>query len=207
MAVRQLSKSTIAQGLPRGSKFWDGLTFLSDYDSIATVTVGAGGTSSVEFTSIPATYKHLQIRVLSQSTYSASADQDAFSLQFNGDTASNYSDHKLIGNGSSASAAARTNGSYIELYQQTNAQYTGGVIFTVGVIDILDYADTNKYKTVRALAGNDTNGTGGEPGRIFFSSGNWRSTNAITSIKFQSSSMTRGFLQYSHFALYGIKAA
>ena len=33
-----------------------------DFESIATVTVGGGGAASIEFTSIPGTYQHLQIR-------------------------------------------------------------------------------------------------------------------------------------------------
>ena len=35
---------------------------IGDYESIATVSVGAGGTSAVEFTTIAGTYSHLQIR-------------------------------------------------------------------------------------------------------------------------------------------------
>jgi hypothetical protein len=40
------------------------LSAVGDYESIATVTVGSGGAANVEFTSIPATYTHLQLRLL-----------------------------------------------------------------------------------------------------------------------------------------------
>ena len=40
----------------------------TSYESIATVTVGAGGSSSISFTSIPSTYKHLQIRAITRDT-------------------------------------------------------------------------------------------------------------------------------------------
>ena len=69
------------------------------------------------------------------------------------------------------------------------------------IIDILDYKDTNKYKTLRGLGGNDANGSG----YVSFNSGSWRSTSAITSIKLYPD--TGSFNTYSHFALYGIKGA
>jgi hypothetical protein len=51
------------------------------------------------------------------------------------------------------------------------------------------------------LAGADMNGAGGT---VEFSSGNWRSTSAVTSITIFTSG---SFASNSHFALYGIKAA
>jgi hypothetical protein len=39
----------------------------TSYESIATVTVGGGGAATVAFTSIPATYTHLQIRGIGRS--------------------------------------------------------------------------------------------------------------------------------------------
>ena len=71
-------------------------------------------------------------------------------------------------------------------------------IFGTGIIDILDYADTSKYKTVRTLFGYDANGSG----YIAFSSNLWQSTSAITSITM---TPVNGIAEYSSFALYGIK--
>jgi hypothetical protein len=73
-------------------------------------------------------------------------------------------------------------------------------IFGVGVCDILDYADTNKYKTVRTLTGRDFNGSGD----VRLHSTNWRNTATVTSIKVSDSSGAN-LAQYTSVALYGIK--
>jgi len=171
----------------------------TSFESIATVSVGSGGAANVEFTSIPATYTHLQIRGIGRSTLSPDASVNVY-LRLNSDTASNYSTHFLTGNGSSAAAGSSANSTFI---------YTGAVIaagstasaFEGSVIDILDYANTNKYKTVRTPAGWDANGSG----IVALWSGNWRNTNATTTITL----LLNGgnWAQYSHFALYGIKGA
>jgi len=177
----------------------------TDFESIATVTVGSGGAANVEFTSIPSTYTHLQIRALAKTdrgTYS----NDGINITFNSDSGSNYSYHELTADGTNVSAGSGATQSYIFL--QGLAATTGSTsTFGVTVIDILDYANTNKYKTVRGLTGFDNNsGSTNQAGYISFGSGNWRNTNAITSITLDQRSSSN-FLQYSHFALYGIKAA
>ena len=173
-----------------------------DYDSIATTTVGGGGSSSITFSSIPSTYRHLQVRYIAQTnrgTYGISE----YSLTFNGDTGSNYSYHELLGDGASASGLAYSTQTAIR-GDGTIGTTTGGT-FGVGVLDILDYANTNKYKTTKMLEGVDFNGTmAGYGGRIGLISGNWRNTAAITSITFVPNTGTL-FSQYSQFALYGIK--
>ena len=175
------------------------LVAAGDYESIATVSVGSGGAANVEFTSIPATYTHLQIRAIARTDRAATGEW--LEIQFNSDTASNYSDHYLAGNGSTASAGAQANVSYMEV-NRFPAASSGASIFGAFVTDILDYANTNKYKTIRNLGGNDQNGSG----EIHLGSGNWRSTNAITSIKILPGGGTN-LVQYSQFALYGIKGS
>ena len=169
-------------------------TFGSSYESIQTVTVGSGGASSVSFTSIPSTYTHLQIRsmVLTSSTLT-----EDMKCQFNSDTAANYATHYLYGNGSTAYAAASTSISYLNL--GTGSQNSTSP--SVAVADILDYANTNKFKTTKVLVGADANGSG----NIYLNSGLWRSTSAITSIVLTPYSGT--ISQYSVFALYGIKGS
>jgi len=168
------------------------LTVSNSYESIATVTVGSGGAADVTFSSIPATYTHLQIRGISNN----SAAQSTY-IRLNGDTASNYSWHVLYGNGSSTFSANSTSSNIMySMYSSTTAS-----IFGVTVTDILDYKDTNKYTTIRVLTGYDTNGAGD----VLLYSGNWRSTSAVTSIVLFPAS--GNFNQYSQFALYGIKGA
>jgi hypothetical protein len=170
------------------------------YDALSTITVPSGGLASITFAAIPNTYKHLQIRYMARQNVTG-ADRGAMEMQFNSDTGSNYSYHLLFGDGSSASALAytSTDSIYTGLSDITTAS-TAANIFGVGVIDILDYQNTNKYKTTRSLSGQDQNSTSG---RIFFTSGNWRSTSAISSITLYPEAGS--FVQYSHLALYGIK--
>jgi hypothetical protein len=162
------------------------------YESIATTTVGAGGSSSVSFSSIPSTYKHLQIRVIAQN--SVSGDYD-WSIRFNSDTASNYSKHQLFGDGTSAYATGTASTAQIPGGFMRNANWGNGVV------DILDYANTSKNKTVRLLTGSDGNGDG----IVGLRSGYWNSTSAVSSIQIIPTSGGSGFAQYSSFALYGIK--
>ena len=168
----------------------------TSYESIATVTVGAGGSASIDFTSIPSTYKHLQIRGINRDSDAGTNPTNGY-VRFNSDSATNYSAHYLLGDGASATASAGT--STTGSWHWVIGNGAGANVFAAEIIDILDYADTNKYKTIRLLSGGDNNGNG----RIFFTSGSWRSTSAITSISLLPS--TANFKQYTTYALYGVK--
>jgi hypothetical protein len=166
----------------------------TDYESIATVTVGSGGQANAEFTSIPSTYSHLQLRMFASTSGSYGG---SFNMQINGNTSPNYVYHQVIGDGSAASAASSTtNGNIaIAIGAQQNTYFAGVVI------DILDYKDTNKKKVIRSLYGVDTNGGG----YVGMTSGMWTSdNNAVTSIKINPQGAVN-LVQYSSFALYGIK--
>jgi len=172
----------------------------TSFESIATTTVGSGGAADVEFTSIPATYTHLQLRAIARTNYSGGVT-DTLVIRINSDTGNNYAWHQVGGNGSSAFAQSGTTTNLI--YASYIASSTSGTsVFGASIIDILDYANTNKYKTLRNLTGEDRNG-GGD---LTLGSGLWQNTNAITSIKLTQGEGT-SFAQYSHFALYGIKGA
>ena len=172
----------------------------SSYESIATVTVGSGGSSTISFTSIPATYTHLQIRGIGRSL-EANTGLDVIYVRFNSDTGSNYSWHQLFGSGNSASADPGTSTSFMRGGLITlNSEAAD--IFGSSIIDILDYANTNKYKTIRSLSGGEYNNVRGGIGLF---SGSWRNTNTITAITLQPSGAN--FAQYTQFALYGIKGA
>lgn len=167
---------------------------------LMTTTLSSNATS-VTFSNIPQNYEHLQIRLIVR-TDRAADTQDAVNMRFNSDTGSNYSWHYFSGNGSSASAGAGSSASLIfNAAIGTAASATSGM-FGVSVIDILDYSNTNKYKTTRSLTGQDINGGG--VCQLF--SGNWRNTSAITTITFTPNIGTN-MVQYSTFALYGIKKA
>lgn len=171
----------------------------SSFESIATVTVGSGGTENVEFTSIPQNYSHLQIRGIVRSNRNTG---DALNVRFNSDTGSNYSYHHLYSNGSSAGSAIGSSVTAIEAWANTIDNSLTANAFTIGIMDILDYTNTNKNTTVRSLQGGDTSGAG----HVYFSSGLWMNTAAITTIRFYPAYGT-GLMQYSQFALYGIKGS
>ena len=163
------------------------------YDSIATVTVGSGGSSNIEFTSIPGTYTHLQIRMIARKTGSG----DNVNVQFNGST-SGYSWHYFAGDGSSVFAGSLTSGSNAVFAVVPESTATANC-FGGTYLDILDYANTNKYKTTRSVSVNDRNTGGG----CFYLSGLWQDTSAITSIKLNA--VSSNFAQYTTASLYGIK--
>jgi hypothetical protein len=168
----------------------------TSYESIATVSVGAGGQSTITFSSIPSTYKHLQLRIFARTSRTPSVT-DSLDITINSDTGANYAWHTVAGGGTSAVAASAVSQS--RAYISTAGSGTGGN-YGAMIVDILDYANTNKYKTLRTLSGTDANGSGA----VYFESDLWMSTSAINRLDLVSQSAST-ILQYSSFALYGIK--
>ena len=168
------------------------------YDALATITVPSGGAASVTFSGIPTGYKHLQIRGIARSDQ-ASTGQSAVWVQFNSDTGSNYSWHRVYGNGATTPTDTGTSTTWmlagIGAYASNPANE-----FSANVIDVLDYQNTSKYKTVRGLTGEDENGAG----YVGLHSGLWMNTAAVSTIKIQPGS-PYNWVQYSSFALYGVK--
>jgi hypothetical protein len=167
------------------------------------VTVGSGGASTVAFTSIPSTYTHLQIRGIARDN-GGGTSQRVLPFRINSDSGSNYAQHLFAGNGTSISASGATSQTYANA--SNSIVEAGTLISTFGafVVDILDYTNTNKYKTIRSLYGSDTNGNN-EVSLVGLYSGLWMSTSAINSITFYLRGALDGtFAQYSHLALYGV---
>jgi hypothetical protein len=167
------------------------------YESIATTTLGSSA-SSVTFSSIPATYTHLQVRALARTDRTPTA-YDYPVMRFNSDTGSNYGIHYLEGDGSSAISGGSTSLSSIYLNEITSNGASAS-IFGTFIVDILDYTNTNKYTTTRVLGGYDKNGSG----LMTYRSGLWLNTAAITTLTITPLTGPN-FVQYSSFALYGIK--
>lgn len=169
------------------------------YESIQTVTVGAGGQSTISFTSIPQTYKHLEIRCIGKLNSLSGTDISHY-ITFNSDTTSSYVWDNANGYNSTASIGGATtltntgiNYAAFPTSASALANYFGGVICT-----ILDYTNTNKYTTVHSLVGDSST----TYGNVDFKGGFWANTSAVTRID-----LTVGYnlVQYSSFALYGIK--
>ncbi len=162
------------------------------YEPIATTTFSS---TSIDYTfsSIPATYTDL-VLVASQNQ-SGTSD---YGIRFNGDSGGNYSRTVLYGNGS---AAGSTRGSTTAT--RISCSYYGyppsaASTFGVGIISIMNYANTTTYKTL--LARSNSAGSG-----LDANVGTWRNTAAITSVTILLDAGT--FSVGSTFTLYGIKAA
>lgn len=177
----------------------------NSYESIATAT-GNGSASTITFSSIPSTYKHLQIRGIGKATVTTQAS-GLLNIQCNGDTGSNYARHSLRGDGTTVAAsgtASTTNTRFQDAlaYSQTSPINMSN-IFGAFIIDIHDYSSTSKYKTVRGFGGLDANNSSVDL-EINLISGVWMNTAAISSITL---SANDPFTTTTTFALYGIKGA
>lgn len=174
----------------------------SSYESIATVTLGSAATS-LDITSIPSTYKSLQIR----GSLLTSANNSQIYMYFNGSsTGTSYRAHWLYGDGASVVAGQ---GAGVSSYGASifggSASVTSSTYPAYFIIDILDYASTTKNKTVRIFAGLDSNNTSGAAVKqlIQVSSLLWDNTSAISSISFNGFGLN--LAANSTLALYGIK--
>lgn len=197
MAINRFSQSSVQSGLPKFDTFWDGTTATSAFDSLGSVLVSTA-TSTVTFSNIPQTYSHLELR--SYAANSATNNQ-YIKIVFNSDTNANYAEHHLSGNGSTVTAGGNASYNNGGFYWGMGLPGTAlSNVFGAGVTTILDYANTNKYKTVRSLDGFDGNGSGG----VEIVSSLWQSTSAITSITLTVNG-SNNFQPYSQLSLYGIK--
>ena len=169
------------------------------FESIATQNISTN-TASVTFSSIPQTYKSLQIRFMGRYSDTGIA-VDNVKVEFNGAT-TGYATHRLYGDGSTVTSAG--NASYPFMSVPNCIPFNGNTsgIYGVGIIDIQDYASTTKNKIMRAISGADKNATGGY---INLASGFLDSTTALTSITLSGSGVS--WVAGSTFALYGIKGA
>ena len=172
------------------------------YEAIATVTVGSGGAANIEFTSIPATYTDLLIKVSARNNESDSAG-GLFYVNFNNST-SNLSSKVLYAYGSGLGSLSSTATSAIFGYICSNGSTTS--TFGNSEIYISNYASSNN-KSVSVDAVNENNATDGRQNLV---AGLWSNTAAITSIKLVSATISSGsasgnFVQHSSATLYGIK--
>jgi hypothetical protein len=163
----------------------------STYTPIATTTLGSAQTT-ITFSSISGTYTDLFLTC----NFGTSGVTNA-GMRLNGDTGTNYSLTYLEGNGTSATSGRATNDTRINF---TSASWYVSTGFSNIInVNLMNYANTNTFKTMLNRNGASDRGTMGAVGL-------WRNTAAITSIAiFVDSGQT--FSTGSTFTLYGIKAA
>ena len=170
---------------------------VGSFESIATVTVGSPQ-STITFSSIPQTYKHLQLRITGRGTNAS--NQQEMAMTYNGNTSGVYSRHLLYGNGSSIEADGRggTDPTFFMCWiagGNATANAHG-----ICIVDIMDYT-SGKTKTTSVLTALDRNGGG----LVGIESSHFDSTSGISSISMITQPAGNNFAQYSSFALYGIK--
>jgi hypothetical protein len=205
MAVTRLSQSSLREGLEKyTTALGNYVPSLGVLDSIQTVTVGAGGTASIDFSSIPNRFQHLHLRLLSRTTQSSGSAYSNILLRLNGDSGANYSLHYLQGDGGTVYAGGAVSATSPAVYG-ANALSTSNV-FAYNIIDILDYASTSKNKTMRIFQGYENNaGSGFNAGFPGVTSGAWFNTAAVSSIAL---TVLGGFNHAQHTVahLYGVVA-
>ena len=162
----------------------------------STVTVSTS-VSSIEFTSIPATYTDLIIK------YSARTDRSSYNsdiyLQFNGITTATYSFKRIYGDGTSAVSDGLTNDAKGGFAGNATGSTATASTFGNSEIYIPNYAGSNaKSWSVDSVGENNATAA-----LSTLQAGYWSGTAAITSIKIQDYNAAN-FVQYSTASLYGI---
>ena len=168
------------------------------YDLLESTTLSTSA-ASVTFSGLDAysDYKHLQIRAVVRTD--RTSVQDGVTFIFNGDNAANYSYHRLYGDGSSVGSSAGVSASFMYAFVTTDNGATADN-FGAMVMDILDPFDTSKFTTARTLGGIQE----GTNSWINLASGNWRNTDALTSITLDQTTGPN-FIAGTRFSLIGIK--
>lgn len=202
MAIRRFSTASISTG-SKSSKFWDQTSIITipTYHQIAT-TVSPSG-SSYTFSSIPSDYDHLELRYFAKD--GRSPVYSFLGFQVNGDTGSNYFnlspqvDTRAGSPYGGESVNANAIG-YSPIAGGSSGNYWGS-----GTVKFLDYSNSARNKTAIFNGGYVGFGDGtSEQGIVTQGMGQWRNTNAITSIRcFAISNFASG----TRLSLYGIKGA
>lgn len=199
MAITRLGTGSSFKSLVKSDSFLAGNPSYvpPSFESIATAT-GTGSSGTISFTSIPSTYNHLQIRINAITT---SAGQ-AIYARLNGDSAKNYPQHQLYGDGATVTSSGETAAAAPAFIRVGDVgSGTSTTLPMVGIVDLIDYASTTKNKTLRNFGGIDKNGSGA----VDLLSGVWLSTSAINQVDLILSGGS--FATSTSISLYGIKGA
>lgn len=167
----------------------------NSFESIQTATVGSGGQDIVEFTSIPQTFKHLQIRFMFKNNDTGSFNNSP--MRFN-NASSGYFEHYLTSDTAINATGGANLGAFNTIIWAASTNLNANV-FSAGVVEILDYSSTSKTKVVRSYGGGNNNTSG----ILWLHSGLFNSQDAVSSIQVDIGGQMVS--EHSQFALYGIK--
>jgi hypothetical protein len=179
----------------------------NSYEAIATLS-GTGSSDTITFSSIPNTYKHLQIRGIQVVDY-GSSDYGNAGVRFNGDSNYNYTTHAMRGYYDTTANQQGINytlGGAGVTYGMILGAYLGSNTNTMfpTIIDILNYANTGNRKVAKGWSGSTyLNNSSANRGFLQTASTFWDSTAAINSISLFASNGS--WNTKTKFTLYGIK--
>lgn len=197
MTITHPLVGTVASGisghLAAATGFW----------SIASYKTSGAGSTSYTFSAIPNIYKHLQLRISTQSGDSSS-NLDPIRITLNGDSTSSYYYTELYAGPGGTFDNSRTNGTPISYLPCATAYPNGAPVnsLAIATIDFIDYNKTTKTKSVRSLYGVKDNSSTSTLNKIAVFNGVWNNTAAISSITLTTTSGTQ-FLNPT-ISLYGI---
>ncbi|MDE3077995.1 MAG: hypothetical protein KGJ86_21430, partial [Chloroflexota bacterium] len=161
-----------------GATFRDPGTGATGAMQLITDTLLASPATNITFTSIPGTYKHLEIVGSFRTDYSSAID--VLQAQLNGDATADYNRQELIVNNATISASASTGTTALDLGAVPGA---GTSVKKTAAITILwpDYASTTLTKSCTVANGYADATAANSELRVV--SNSWGLSSAITSIK------------------------
>jgi hypothetical protein len=164
------------------------------YTLIASSTVGSGGVSNISFTSIPATYTDLVVKISTRDSRSTNPYNE-LTVSFNGSPS--YARKTIYGTGTSSGSEGDSSGNFIYSGTSTTTANT----FANDELYIPNYRSSSA-KSISAETAAETNAATGN--LLILAAGSSTLTSAITSVTLTPNGGNT-FLQYSTAYLYGIK--
>lgn len=193
MPIKRLTQSSLLDLEKYSSMLAGNEAYSPNAFVLLETTILSSNASSISFSSIDQSYKHLQLRMTTRN--------DPYSnllLRLNSDSGGNYAYHDLSGNGGSVSASAGTGGQTSIVLTTTATTNQTSNVFSGVICDILDYTNTSKNTTVRTLGGvSDTSYN-----HIQLRSGVWLDTSAVTAL---SIGHNGNLVSGTRISLYGVK--
>lgn len=163
---------------------------------IGSVTVGAGGSSSIQFNSIPQTYTDLKLVLSLRTNDSTTSDYAIISLN---SSTSNFS-AMAVGSTGTANFGATWTGDAARIVSEANGDGSLSNAFSIGEVNFFNYSG-NTYKTIVSDSSRENNSTSAEGALVAML---WQNTSAITSITLNTYSSGKVFMENSTATLYGI---
>ena len=171
------------------------------FELISAVTVGSGGASSIDFTSIPSTFTDLCLKVSLRDT--RSAIDDYCNLTFNNDTGSNYSMKSVWSTGSTVGNSNFSAQTANYVFQIASANATASTFSNVEIY-VPNYTGSTQ-KSFSTDGVTETNASTGTDRLNALTASLWTGTAAINRITLTAA--VGNFAQYSTAYLYGVKNA